>query len=157
MLLNIGIVLASFAFMEFMAWFTHKYIMHGLLWNLHEDHHYKEHDSKWELNDFFFIMFGLPGFLLIFFGYGDGAYDWRFWMGTGITLYGMAYVFVHDIFVHQRIKVLRRTKNTYLIALRKAHLVHHKHLGKEDGECFGFLWVPRKYLEQARASKATQN
>ena len=25
--------------MEFMAWFTHKYVMHGFLWNLHFDHH----------------------------------------------------------------------------------------------------------------------
>jgi beta-carotene 3-hydroxylase len=23
--------------------------------------------------------------------------------------------------------------------------MHHKHLGKQDGECFGMLWVPMKY------------
>lgn len=34
------IVLGSFFFIEFVAWFTHKYVMHGFLWTLHKDHHY---------------------------------------------------------------------------------------------------------------------
>ena len=33
------ITLGTFALMEFVAWFTHKYIMHGFLWVLHKDHH----------------------------------------------------------------------------------------------------------------------
>ena len=33
------IVLTAFLFMEFAAWATHKYVMHGFLWYLHEDHH----------------------------------------------------------------------------------------------------------------------
>ena len=32
-----------------MAWFSHKYIMHGFLWNLHKDHHVK---NKKSWNDF---------------------------------------------------------------------------------------------------------
>jgi len=27
--------------------------------------------------------------------------------------------------------------------------MHHKHTGKEDGECFGMLWVPMKYYKEA--------
>ena len=57
---------------------------------------------------------------------------------------------MHDLFIHQRVKVLRNTNNTYLKAIRKAHKVHHKHLTKEDGECFGMLLVPFKYLREAR-------
>ena len=34
-----------------------------------------------------------------------------FWIGMGITFYGMAYFFVHDLFIHQRVKVLKKTKN----------------------------------------------
>ena len=49
--LNIALMLATFLFMEFVAWFTHKYVMHGLLWVLHRDHHQKDHDSFWERND----------------------------------------------------------------------------------------------------------
>ena len=55
-----------------------------------------------------------------------------------ITLYGMAYFFVHDVFIHQRLKVFTRTERSYFLAMRRAHKQHHKHLGKEEGECFGF-------------------
>jgi len=72
------------------------------------------------------------------------------WIGTGIALYGAAYFLVHDIFIHQRFKIFTRTENVYLMAIRKAHKVHHKHLGKEEGECFGMLWVPWKYFVDAR-------
>jgi beta-carotene 3-hydroxylase len=36
-----GIIIATsaFLFMELMARFTHKYVMHGFLWILHKDHH----------------------------------------------------------------------------------------------------------------------
>ena len=44
-LLWILVFLATFCTMEFMAWFTHKYIMHGFLWVLHKDHHHKYKDS----------------------------------------------------------------------------------------------------------------
>ena len=81
------------------------------------------------------------------------GYDVKFWLGLGITLYGMAYFFVHDIFIHQRMKLLRRSDNVYFRAIRKAHKVHHKHLGKEDGECFGMLIVPRKYVAEAKRSR----
>jgi beta-carotene 3-hydroxylase len=36
------------------------------------------------------------------------------------------------------------------MAIRKAHKIHHKYTGKEDGECFGMLWVPRKYFLEAK-------
>ena len=150
MLINLSVLVLSFVAMEFVAWFTHKYIMHGWLWGLHRDHHRKDHDHPLERNDLFFIVFGLPGALLIASGSPNLMTDLRFWIGLGITLYGAAYIFVHDIFIHQRIKIFRRTNNTYFKAMRKAHLIHHKHLNKEDGECFGFLWVPRKYLNEAR-------
>ena len=74
-------------------------------------------------------------------------WDVWFYIGIGITLYGMSYFFVHDIFIHQRVKFLKDTKNPYLLAIRRAHKQHHKHINKEDGECFGFLWVPVKYFK----------
>ncbi|HBT09596.1 MAG TPA: beta-carotene hydroxylase, partial [Leeuwenhoekiella sp.] len=44
-LLWIVVFLLTFTIMEFMAWFTHKYVMHGFLWVLHRDHHHKDHGS----------------------------------------------------------------------------------------------------------------
>ncbi|MGK0308571.1 MAG: beta-carotene 3-hydroxylase, partial [Urechidicola sp.] len=34
--MNFIIILATFLGMEFMAWCTHKFVMHGFLWNLHQ-------------------------------------------------------------------------------------------------------------------------
>lgn len=149
--LDVLIVLAAFFSMEAVAWLTHKYIMHGLLWTLHKDHHKKESSGFFEHNDFFFLIFAIPGIISLYVGMNAG-YNYLFWIGLGITLYGMAYFFVHDIFIHQRFKVLRKSDNSYFKAIRRAHKMHHKHLGKEEGECFGMLWVPLKYFrDQKRA------
>lgn len=147
-LVKATITMAAFLSMEVVAWFTHKYIMHGLLWVLHKDHHKKESKGFFEHNDFFFLIFALPGIAGLYIGM-RGSYNPLFWIGLGITLYGFAYFLVHDIFIHQRFKMLRNTDNFYFKAIRRAHKTHHKHLGKEDGECFGMLWVPMKFLKNS--------
>ena len=54
------VFISTFLFMEFMAWFSHKYIMHGFLWSLHKDHHNQNlKTSWWERNDLFFVMYAL--------------------------------------------------------------------------------------------------
>lgn len=148
----IGLVIATFFFMEFMAWFTHKFVMHGLGWYFHRDHHRHE-PGFFEKNDVFFLIFAIPSFFLILFGVLAG-YDWRFFVGLGIMLYGISYFLVHDVFIHQRFKWFKRTDNLYFRAIRKAHKVHHKHLDKEEGECFGMLIVPFKYFKEAKKSLA---
>jgi beta-carotene 3-hydroxylase len=45
---------------------------------------------------------------------------------------------------------LRNIDNAYFTAIRKAHKVHHKHQGKEHGECFGMLVVPPKFYQEAK-------
>lgn len=144
----IAITLGAFLSMEGVAWFTHKYIMHGLFWTLHRDHHHKEHDSFFERNDFFFLIFAIPGIICLMYGTFYQAPVFTC-IGIGITLYGACYFFVHDIFIHQRFKFLRNTNSKYLKGIRRAHKVHHKHLGKEYGECFGMLWVPFKYFRES--------
>jgi beta-carotene 3-hydroxylase len=78
-----------------------------------------------------------------------GGVDFRFYIGMGILFYGIAYFLVHDVLIHQRFDWFKRTDNLYFRAIRKAHKVHHKHLGKEEGECFGMLLVPIKYFKEA--------
>lgn len=152
-LINIGIVIGTFLFMEFTAWFVHKYVMHGMFWFLHEDHHVIGEDKIFfEKNDWFFVIFAIPSIILFYVGTMNG-FDYRFWLGTGIFIYGAAYFFVHDLFIHQRLKALTRSKNVYLMSIRKAHKMHHKHLTKEQGECFGMLLVPYKYWAEAKKSK----
>ncbi len=144
--LSILITIGSFIAMEGVAWFTHKYIMHGPLWSLHRDHHKKESYGFFEHNDFFFLIFALPGIACLFFGLRQD-YNFLFFIGLGITIYGLAYFLVHDVFIHQRFKMFRNTDNAYFAAIRRAHKMHHKHIDKHDGECFGMLWVPFRYFK----------
>jgi len=147
------LISGTFITMEGVAWFTHKYIMHGLLWFLHRDHHNPLHKAGfWERNDFFFLIFAIPGIICLFMGSFKNLPPLLF-IGIGITLYGACYFFVHDIFIHQRLKVLRNSQHWYFKAIRRAHKMHHKHIGKEDGECFGMLWVPFKYFIETRSKK----
>ncbi|WKK65190.1 sterol desaturase family protein [Lutimonas zeaxanthinifaciens] len=140
-------ILVTAILMEGVAWAMHKYIMHGIFWNLHEDHHVRDnHDSFFERNDSFFVFFAIisiTAFLLW------SIFDWQISLGIGIGVfvYGVVYFIIHDLFIHQRIKIWRKTKNPYLLGIRRAHKMHHKHLGKHDGECFGMLWVPMKYYK----------
>jgi beta-carotene 3-hydroxylase len=136
----------AFFTMEFMAWFTHKYIMHGFLWSIHADHHKKDHDSWFERNDTFFIFYAVISMLFVVL-WGEGYLAIGFAIGLGIFAYGLTYFLVHDIFIHQRFKLFRNANNLYAKALRRAHKMHHKHIGKGDGECFGMLIVPLKYFK----------
>ncbi|MBU2913468.1 MULTISPECIES: sterol desaturase family protein [Reichenbachiella] len=148
MWINILVMLLTTVMMEGVAWVSHKYLMHGLLWRLHRDHHDKKSKGWFEENDFFFLIFAIPGIALTYLGFHTMATSVVFWVGAGITLYGFLYFSIHDIFIHQRFKWLSKSNHPYFQAIRRAHKVHHKHLGKEDGECFGMLYVPKKYFKQ---------
>lgn len=143
----IFIFLTTFCIMEFMAWFTHKFVMHGFLWSLHKDHHRKDHDSWFERNDAFFIFYAVLSMTFIMLA-GNSTFWYGYPIGFGIMAYGATYFLVHDIFIHQRVKMFRNANNWYARGVRRAHKIHHKHLGKEDGECFGMLWVPFKYFKK---------
>jgi beta-carotene 3-hydroxylase len=149
MLFNFSVVFVTFWFMEFMAWFTHKFVMHGLLWYLHKDHHQVE-PGFFEKNDSFFLIFAIPSAYC----YVSGLmyHDFRLYIGIGISLYGFAYFIIHEIIIHQRFKLWSRLDNRYVKAIRRAHKIHHKYLGKEDGENFGMLIVPLKYWKNPNST-----
>lgn len=142
--LNTIILLISFIGMEFFSWAFHKYIMHGILWNIHKTHHTKQ-ESVFELNDIFSLSFGSIATLLIFIGID--TFSIPFWIGMGITCYGIVYFILHDFFIHKRISANRAPWNgRYLRGITKAHQAHHQSNKKEEGQCFGLLLVSRKYF-----------
>ncbi len=151
-ILYIGIIVAAFMIMEGISWITHRYLMHGILWTLHKDHHIKG-PGFFERNDAFFLIFAVPSFLFILIGSLKGIY-WLQALGFGIMAYGFAYFLVHEVIIHQRFKWFTRTNNTYIRAIRWAHKMHHKHIGKEDGESFGMLIVNKKYWEKIKKDKS---
>jgi beta-carotene 3-hydroxylase len=146
------IALATFLFMEFVAWVTHKYVMHGVLWYLHEDHHDGGY-HPFQKNDAFFLIFAVPCWLCIMFGLMN-AWGWMVSIGAGIFMYGWCYFLVHDVIIHQRFKWFTRSNNHYIKVIRWAHKMHHKHRVKEGGESFGLLIVPAKYWDKVRKDEA---
>ena len=141
--LAVLIVLASALAMEFVAWSSHKYIMHGWGWGWHRDHH-EPHDNTFEKND----LYGVVGAIMSIsmFAVGSplvlGADAWwpGTWIGLGILVYGLIYTFIHDGLVHQRyFKWV--PKKGYAKRLVQAHKLHHATIGKEGGVSFGFVFA----------------
>lgn len=139
-LLNLILVIAVAVGMEGVAWALHKYVMHGFLWVLHEDHHHPRGRGL-QKNDLFAAFFALLSFLLI-----AGGVLFRVWppisIGIGMALYGIGYLLFHDIMFHRRIPGLRiKPRGAYLERIVQAHKLHHQNSGKHGGVSFGFLYA----------------
>ena len=154
--LYIAIVLATVLAMEFVAWFAHKYLMHGWLWIWHEDHHkpHYEKEGFFEKNDLFFLVFALPSMASYIIGSLYADYRWVLFIGIGISIYGLIYFLIHDVYIHQRFKWFRQLDSKYSRAILRAHGAHHAKTQKEDGESFGLLIVNPKYFQGRKQSQA---
>ena len=137
------IILAFFISMEGVAWFLHKFVMHGFGWYVHEDHH-RATKGRFEKNDIFGLFFSIISIVLIFTGLLKGPIFLMF-IGLGIMLYGIGYFLVHDIFFHRRIKIRYHPKGTYMKRVLHAHALHHQKSTAHTGICFGFLYAHKKY------------
>lgn len=139
------VFLCTFIAMEFAANMAHRFLMHGLMWYFHADHHRKE-PGFFEKNDIFFLIFAFPAMSLII----DGILLQNYFaisIGLGITAYGFSYFWVHEVYIHRRLKLLDQIDNKYLRALLRAHKDHHSCLDKDGSTNFGMLWVPMKYFK----------
>ncbi|RYG00713.1 MAG: fatty acid hydroxylase [Chitinophagaceae bacterium] len=143
-LINIGITLATIATMEVLSWAMHKFLFHGPLWFIHKTHHQHRH-GFFELNDLFSIGFAALALWLMWLGHI--TLDYRFWIGTGISLYGIIYFIFHDWFIHNRFKPFK-SNNRYLLGIRRAHKIHHKSMEKNPSEEFGLLWASWKWFRK---------
>jgi beta-carotene 3-hydroxylase len=145
MIKALGFIALGFAAMEFSGWAIHKYLMHGPLWVIHKTHH-QPSKSFFELNDLFSVLFGSIAMLLILLGVEE--LDYRFWMGVGISLYGVLYFILHDVLVHRRLKWFDRPKNSFLKGIFRAHQAHHRTNQKEDAVSFGLFVVPKEFFNK---------
>jgi beta-carotene 3-hydroxylase len=143
------VTLCAVVGMEFMAWFTHKFVMHGFLWRWHEDHHLPHHekDGFWEKNDLFFLVYAIPSMFCYI--YGSSAQNWTlFFIGVGISIYGLIYFLIHDVYIHRRFSWFPLLDNAYSRAILRAHGTHHAKRTKEEGESFGLLVVASKFFKK---------
>jgi beta-carotene 3-hydroxylase len=135
------LTLAVFLAMEGVAWWTHRYIMHGPLgWGWHRDHH-EPHDKRFETNDLYGVVGSVVGVSLFVVAWRTGLWP-VYAVALGVTLYGAVYAFVHDGLVHQRWPFRWVPRSGYARRLVQAHRLHHAVRTREGAVSFGFVLAP---------------
>jgi beta-carotene 3-hydroxylase len=127
------LALGAFVFMEVVSYATHRWIMHGFGDVWHRSHHAPA-VARFERNDWFPVCFSALGIALFAIATVGPAIAPLFWIASGVTLYGVCYAFVHDVYIHRRLG-LRLPRVWYLEWLRDSHRAHHRF----GGEPYGML------------------
>lgn len=131
------IAVSTLAAMEAVAWATHKYLMHGPMWTWHASHHSKRY-GPFEKNDLFGVVFSVMAIAI----FALGLLWWPlFWIGLGVTGYGLVYTLFHDMLVHDRFGRVAKPRRGYLGRIIEAHHLHHAVHTREGAVSFGFLWT----------------
>ena len=151
--LDIVLFAAAFALMEGVAWFTHKYVMHGFGWVWHRSHH-TPRTGMFELNDMFAVVFATPAIVCIYLGVH--GLPLLLPIGLGVTAYGAFYSMFHDGLVHRRYPTPLNAKSRFWKRLIQAHRIHHAVNTKQGCVSFGFLLAQpvRKLKAQLAAIQA---
>ena len=125
----IWVVSAAFAAAAMEPWsrIIHRSVWHGRLAFIHDSHH-QDDGGGWEANDWLslahapiaagFIIngsLGEPGLLR----------EVLYGVGFGMSLFGVAYVIIHDGLVHKRLPVQFLARYSWLYRIAQAHRVHH--------------------------------
>lgn len=139
--------IAAFLVMEPIAWFLHKYLMHGPLWFIHEDHHKIDPNKKFQLNDTFAIVFVIPSVAGIYFG-GQEANLFYSGIGYGIMFYGAVYFYIHEVLIHKRYKLFKTPDNRYIHWLSHCHRRHHAEIDKHYATDFGMIFLNNFILDR---------
>ncbi|XP_068649984.1 beta-carotene hydroxylase 2, chloroplastic-like [Aristolochia californica] len=132
--------------MEFWARWAHRALWHASLWHMHESHH-RPREGPFELNDVFAIINAVPAIGLLAYGFFHKGLvpGLCFGAGLGITVFGMAYMFVHDGLVHRRFPVGPIADVPYFRRVAAAHQIHHS--DKFDGVPYGLFLGPKELEE----------
>ena len=148
----IPVALAAAAAMELWARLLHRAFWHGPLYSIHRSHH-RRRRGRFELNDALSTLHAPIAVALILYGCESAPGPLRevlFGAGIGMTLFGAAYVVVHDGFVHGRLPLRGLGKLALFARLRDAHRVHH---GRGSAP-YGFFLGPQE-LAAHRARERT--
>ena len=115
------LISVAFLFMDFGAWLSQKYNMHGFLWSFYKDHHLKtqQNYSFFEKNGLFFLM-----------------------------LYGYTCFSVNDGIIHYRMPVNLNIRKGYFAALIKAYEAHQSGKSIKDFKYYGLLIFSRRFFNE---------
>jgi beta-carotene 3-hydroxylase len=143
------VAVLAFLVMEPVSYLAHRSVMHGqrraAAWHV-PHHQVRDAASRADTNDLYPVVMAA----LTIAAMAVGAWVWSplLWVGAGVTLYGAAYLFVHDLYIHRRWARFRWTWGP-LERVREAHRIHHLF----GGEPYGFLFpiVPASLRARARS------
>ncbi|KAG8083000.1 hypothetical protein GUJ93_ZPchr0014g47400 [Zizania palustris] len=109
--------------------------------------HHRAREGPFELNDVFAIINAVPAISLLAYGlFHRGLVPGLcFGAGLGITLFGIAYMFVHDGLVHRRFPVGPIANVPYFRRVAAAHKIHHT--DKFEGVPYGLFLGPKELEE----------
>lgn len=144
---DVALALIAFAVMEPVAALTHRFVMHGFGMGWHRSHH-QARVGRFEKNDLYpVVMAGLTVTAMAA-AATFPSLDALMPVGAGVTAYGAAYLFVHDVYIHRRLPFFTAVIGP-LERLREAHRVHHLW----SAAPYGFLVpvVPADLRERARS------
>lgn len=143
----------AFVVMEPVTYAAHRWVMHGAGWVWHRSHHRRRRPAtrlveQFERNDWFPVVFAGVTIVAMAAGSADRSVHLLIPVGAGVTAYGAAYAFVHDLYIHGRF--VRLPVWRPLERLKDAHALHHRF----GGEPYGMLCpvVPRALRERAAAA-----
>lgn len=151
--------LVALAAMEPWARVLHGSVWHGALYSIHRSHHTKR-VGRFERNDALSGLHAPIAIALVMTGCNVSG-----WLGgaligsgAGMTVFGLAYVLVHDGLVHRRLPLGRMgtwlVQRPYVRRVRDAHRIHHA-----TGEApFGLFLGPYELTKapRARAARPTE-
>lgn len=143
---DLSVVLVAFVAMEAVSYLAHRFVMHGVGMGWHRSHHVRT-AGRFERNDLFPVVFAATTILAMTAGVTLPSLHLLYVVGIGVTLYGAAYGFVHDVYIHGRLG--RLPQIAPLEWLKSSHRIHHLF----GGEPYGMLLpiVPKALRERASA------
>lgn len=141
-------VALSFAAMEPVTYLTHRYVMHGFAMAWHRSHHGRR-EGRFERNDLFPVVFAGASIVGVTAALQIPRLAPILPVIAGVAAYGASYLFVHDIYIHRRLRRFTRTVRP-LDRLAEAHSLHHRF----GGEPYGMLLpiIPAELRERAARS-----
>jgi len=146
-MIGAAIVVAALCAMEGVSYLTHRFVMHGFGIGLHQSHH-DTGEGGFELNDLYPLMFSSVAISAFAIG-TFGSVRSLVLVGIGITLYGLSYLFVHEIYIHRRLDLVKG-RYRLLEWMKASHRIHHLY----GGEPFGMLLplVPKQLRRKAASA-----
>lgn len=143
---TVVIALLAFLAMEPVTAATHRWVMHGIGEFLHRSHH-RPIVARFEANDWYPVMFAAVVNAGFFAGFNWDGFGALVPAGIGVTLYGLAYALVHDVYIHGRLGWFAGRRVAAFDRLAEAHRIHHLY----NAAPYGMLLpvVPAELRERA--------